>query len=100
MDDLRARQVRYYMRLNYPLAVTSRGEGFVAQYLDLPGCESFDIELSRLHHHMEGLRRKWIVERVQSETPIPLPNSHLRDSKSPTLHADIYKGSVVKEEEE
>ena len=99
MDDLRARQVRFYMRLNYPLAVTSRGEGYVAQYLDLPGCESFDTDLPGLHHHMETLRRRWIEEHVKSETPVPLPNTHLRDSKTPTLHADIFKGPVVKDNE-
>ena len=96
MDDLRARQVRFYMRLNYPLAVTSRGEGFVAQYLDLPGCESFDTDLTRIHHHMEELRRRWIVEHIKSDTPVPMPNSHLRESKPPALHTDVYKGPIVK----
>lgn len=99
MDDLRARQVRFYMRLNYPLAVTSRGDGYVAQYVDLPGCESFDTDLPRLHHHMEGLRRRWIEEHVASESPVPLPNTHLRRSKTPSLHADIFKGPVVKDNE-
>ena len=100
MDDIKLRQVRFYMRLNYPLAVTARGEGFVAQYLDLPGCEAFDPNLPKLHHHMEGLRRRWIEERIKSETPVPLPNTHLRDSHTPCLHADIFKGPVVKENAE
>ena len=98
MDDLRARQIRFFMRLNYPLAVTSRGNGFVAQYLDLPGCESFDHDLTRLHHHMEGLRRRWIEEHIKSDTPVPMPNSHLRDSKGPSLHTDVFKGPPVKDD--
>lgn len=100
MNDIQARQVRFYLRLNYPLAVTCSGDGFVAHYLDLPGCEAFDTDLPRLHHSMDSLRRRWIQEHVLSETPVPLPNSHLVENTTPQLHPDTMKGPRVPESAE
>ncbi len=83
MNHLYERQLRFYVRLSYPVAVTAKGEGFVGVFPDLPGCEAYHTDLTELHQELEFLRQRWIREHLVAGCTIPLPNSHLDGPTTP-----------------
>ena len=85
MNHLYERQLRFYIRLGYPVAVTARGEGFVGVFPDLPGCEYYHTDLTELHLTLETLRQRWIREHLRAGCTVPLPNSHLEESTIPEI---------------
>ena len=87
MNHLYERQLRFYIRLSYPVAVTARGAGYVGVFPDLPGCESYHTELEALHFELEGLRQRWIREHLRFGCVVPLPNSHLDGATKPDFTA-------------
>ena len=76
MNILKARRIKYFLRLTYPLRVIAQEDEFRGDYPDLPGCQLCDDDLRRLYTLLEVRRREWITQRVLSGQPVPLPNSH------------------------
>ncbi len=83
MNHLYERQLRFYIRLSYPVAVTAQREGFVGIFPDLPGCEAYHTDLTALHRELEALRQRWIRHHLAAGCTIPLPNSHLDGPTTP-----------------
>lgn len=77
MNILKAKRTRYYLRLAYPVRITSTVDGFLGTYPDLPGCSLHEADLPTLYRNLQGLRRQWITERVLADLPIAAPNAHL-----------------------
>jgi predicted RNase H-like HicB family nuclease len=77
MDRQTTRQIRFYLRLHYPVSVTAEGAGFCGSFPDLPGCQVVDEDLPRLYAELEARRREWITARILAGCPVPLPNEHL-----------------------
>ncbi|MEK7704535.1 MAG: type II toxin-antitoxin system HicB family antitoxin [Myxococcota bacterium] len=70
------RQLRFYLRLSYPLRIAATASGYVGRYPDLPGCVCRDSDLQRLQEQLDRARQDWITQRILADAPIPMPNSH------------------------
>lgn len=92
MNMVKAKRIRHFLRLTYPLRVVADARGFRAEYPDLPGCALEDGNLTRLYASLELMRRQWITERVLTDAEIPLPNSHLLGDAS---QADDAEGLAL-----
>lgn len=77
MNILKAKRIRHFLRLSYPLRVIANDDGFSGDYPDLPGCAVMGADLSMLYQQLESRRREWITEHVLMGENVPMPNSHL-----------------------
>lgn len=77
MDPSTARKLRFFLRLNYPMAIAFDGDRLRGEYPDLPGCALEGQELDQLKVELEQLRQDWIVERVRAGEVPPMPNSFM-----------------------
>ena len=89
MNILKAKRIRHFLRLSYPIRIVAQESGFRGDYPDLPGCVVTHCEIFELYSELELLRRQWLTERVLEDAPIPLPNTYLQErdpsrSASPT----------------
>jgi predicted RNase H-like HicB family nuclease len=84
MNILKAKRTRYYLRLAYPVRITTTDDGFCGTYPDLPGCNLYEADLPTLYRNLQGLRRQWITERVLADLPIAPPNAHLLSDEERT----------------
>ncbi len=76
MDRPTTQQIRFYLRLHYPVQVVLAEDGFRGCYPDLPGCGCAEADLGRLYSTLERERRQWITAQVLEGQQVPLPNSH------------------------
>jgi hypothetical protein len=74
MNAVMQRQMKYYLRLPYPLHITLGPEGFLGTYPDL-GLRLEDEDLPRLYARLDEYRRTFLLERVAMGQNIPMPNS-------------------------
>ena len=82
MDSLTSRQLRYYVKLSYPVRVTGTANGYKGVYPDLPGCEARDPDIVTLYQKLDQRRHKWLHEHLLAGAPIPLPNAYLDPCQS------------------
>ncbi|HET6343995.1 MAG TPA: hypothetical protein VFH51_03635 [Myxococcota bacterium] len=76
MNILKAKRIRHFLRLTYPVRVVAQGLSFRGEYPDLPGCSYESESIEALYRNLDALRRQWITEQVLAGDPVPLPNSH------------------------
>jgi predicted RNase H-like HicB family nuclease len=76
MNILKAKRIRHFLRLTYPVRVVAQGLCFRGEYPDLPGCTYESESIEALYRNLDSLRRQWITEQVLAGDAIPLPNSH------------------------
>jgi predicted RNase H-like HicB family nuclease len=76
MNILKAKRIRHFLRLTYPVRVVAHGLCFRGEYPDLPGCSYESESIEALYRNLDALRRQWITEQVLAGDPVPLPNSH------------------------
>lgn len=77
MNILKARRIRHFLRLTYPVRVWLADDGFVGNYPDLPEITLKDSDLQQLYSSLDQARREWITEQVLAGSSIALPNSYL-----------------------
>lgn len=70
------RQLRFYLRLSYPVCITATARGYAGRFPDLPGCSCRSSDLRLLHEQLETTRVNWIKRSIMSGSAIPMPNSH------------------------
>jgi hypothetical protein len=79
MDAMMRRRLRFFKRLNYPMAVVLDAGGITARFPDLPGCEISANSLEQLWPNLEPTRVEWLRERILEGDLPPLPNAYLED---------------------
>ena len=70
------RLLRFYLQLDYPLAVMENDNCFSVSHPDLPGCEVTDHSLSECYQQIYDLRHLWLKKHLEAGAPVPAPGSH------------------------
>jgi predicted RNase H-like HicB family nuclease len=95
MNILKAKRIRHFLRLTYPVRVVAHGVSYRGDYPDLPGCAYESESLEALYRNLDAMRRQWITEQVMAGEAIPLPNSHTAPlSAAGTLLARAVQNSA------
>lgn len=95
----KAKTLKYYMSLPYPVEVRHDEDGYFAKVVDLPGCMTWTDAAEELWPMVEDAKRAWIEGSLEEGLPIPEPHAGLSEDYSSrvnlrlpeSLHRDLAR---------